>query len=86
MNELEKSMSNFPCLENLLFYTPSKEEKMGQSTYSLSKQEKIEKICQQYLDKFGDLETIAYLAYEYPFLKKYYFSYKEALQLAFESK
>lgn len=46
----------------------------------------MSQICQNYLDLTGDLETVAYLACEYPFLEKYYANYKQALALAFEQK
>ncbi len=38
------------------------------------------------MDEYGDLETIAYLSLEFPFLKQYYYQFKLALEFAYQLK
>jgi hypothetical protein len=74
--ELEEKLSAFPRLDNILYYLSP--------PFAKAKEERIELICRAYLDQYLDLQTVAGLAYEFPFLRKYYLQFRQALEMSGE--
>ena len=65
-------------MDNILFYSVS--------NMTRERQKKVEKICRSYIDEYCDIETIAYLSYEFPFLKNYYLEFRYILETVGDSK